>query len=398
MKTYPILAALLLLLITGCAEKPTSVGNGLPNIDGSFTILYDTLYAVSDSTYKVSYAPGLGLSNLAGRLSPTEEIVTLINFTPSGAVDSLRGASIDTVELRMTVNYRYFAGMPFQLNIQEVKRSWSQSTFTSDSLPALTLGTTTLGTFSDSMTFAALTQARITDTAAIRRWAVSYYDTSSLVPDFYGFAIRSPLGISNGVVGFSTFNNFSIFVPSLLIKYTRNGRRDSLSVLTGEDTYATVTTGVPSVTPLTMRGAFGIRSAVRFDHRRLLDSTDASNIPIVNRATLELTLDTLNSSFGGYSPDTLTALLGMSATDTDRSDSTIYVYGFRKAVAAGQSPVYAFNITSIADRWVRGVKPNYGLTVRWAAEFGTTEKAVFYSRTNTDAVKRPKLIVTYSKK
>jgi len=402
MKTYLFVVTILILMLTGCAEKPKSVGNGLPNIDGSFTILYDTLYATRDTTYKISYAAGVGLSNLTGRLSSTEEIITLVNFIPGGNIDSLESASIDTVEFKMTVNYRFTPQTPtVQFNIFEVKSTWAQNTFTSDNVPSLILGTTMLGSFSDTMLFASRTTAHITDTAAIRRWAMSYYDTSSAIPDFYGFAVRAPVGINTGVIGFSTYNNFSSFVPSLFIRYTKNGRRDSLSVFSGEDTYASITTGAPVLSPITVRGGFGIRSKIFFDQRPLeYPAGDTVNKPIINKAIMELTLDTLASSFGGYSPDSVTALLGMSSTNTDLSDSTFYVYGFRKSVEAGQPPVYAFNVTKIVDRWVqfRSVNTNHGITLRWAAEYGTAEKAVFYSRTNTDVRKQPKLIVTYSKK
>jgi hypothetical protein len=41
----------LLLLLTGCAEKPRSVGNGLPNIDGTFIIDTMTIYSSKDTSY-----------------------------------------------------------------------------------------------------------------------------------------------------------------------------------------------------------------------------------------------------------------------------------------------------------------------------------------------------------
>lgn len=399
MKTYQFLAFVLLVLITGCAEKPTSVGNGLPNIDGNFTVVSDTLYAVRDTSYSLVYAPGSSFTNLTGRLSPTEEIISLFNFIPGGTIDSLKGAKIDTVEFQLTVNYRYFTKVPpVQFNIVEVKRPWSQSTFTSDSVPGLTLGTSVLGTFSDTMLFASRVYTLITDTAAVRRWAQSYYDTSSSVPDFYGFAVRAPLGVTTGVVGFSTFTNAVAYLPTLVIRYTKNGTRNVITVATGEDTYGTISTAVPAYTPLTLRGVFTKRSKVIFDHSPLLNAADPVNKPIVNIATMELTLDTLASALDGFFPDSIAAVLGMSPSNTDLSDSTVYVYGTRRAVTAGTPPVYSFPVTKIVDRWVRGVNPNYGINLRWYAENGAVEKAVFYSRTNADIAKRPKMFVTYSKK
>ena len=390
MKIHTRLAFLFLILFFGCAEKPKSVGNGLPNIDGVFNITDTTFYAASETTYAVTFAKGSGLSNLAGRISATEEAVSLVNFLPDASIDSLKGAKIDTVEFRLTVNYRYkSSAVPVVFNVVEVQRSWSQSTFTSDSLASLTLGTKIIGTFSDTMNYTVTSMARL-DTLEIRKWANSYIDI--LQPKFYGFAIQAPSGVTNGIIGFSTFDDFVSFVPQIFIRYTRNGRRDSLTFYSGQDTYATKYTGPTTYSPLIVRGGFGIRSKIRFDISSLVDK------PIVNNASLELTLDTAASSFGGFSPDTITALLGMSNTITDQSDSTIYAYGFRTNTAAGQPPVYSIKLTSIADRWVRAVNPNYGITLRWASEYGTVEKAVFYSTANTDITKRPKLKITYAKK
>jgi hypothetical protein len=390
MKKFTLPVFLLLLLLIGCAEKPKSVGNGLPNIDGVFNITDTTFYAVNETSYVVTFAKGSGLSNLAGRISPTEEAVSLINFLPDATIDSLKGARIDTVEFRVTVNYKYRSTTyPVVFNIVEVQRSWSQSSFTSDSLSSLTLGSKVIGTFSDSMNYTVTSIARL-DTVEVRKWANSYIDTTAA--DFYGFAIQAPSGVTNGIVGFSTFDSYTGYAPQIFIRYTKNGIRDSLTYYSGEDTYATKYTGPTTFSPIVVRGGFGFRSKIRFDISSLVDK------PIVNNAALELTLDTSASSFGGYSPDTVTALMAMSNTILDQSDSTIFVYGFRTTTVAGQPPVYSFKLTAIADRWVRSVKPNYGITLRWAAEYGTVEKAVFYSSANTDVTKRPKLKITYAKK
>lgn len=384
-----------IIILSGCAEKPASVGNGLPNNDGIFTIV-DTTFYVSplnkDTTYKTSYATGYSLSNLTGRISPTEELITLINFFPGGTIDSLKGARIDSAALILTVNYLYFPQTPtVSFNIVEIQRSWSQESFSSDSLPLMTFGSKVIGTFSDTMKFASSVTAYL-DTLEIRRWADSYIDTSSLIPDFYGFAIQAPSGVTTGAVGFSTFSSYSVYVPQLFIRYTKDGRRDSLSFFSGADAYAARYTGSTNFAPLIVRGGFGIRSKVQFDLSSLV------NKPIINAASLELTMDTLSSSFGGYSPDTLIALLGMSGTNIDQSDSTIYVYGLKTAAAAGQPPVYSFNMTGITDRWVRGLNPNHGVTLRWGTEYTSVEKAVFFPSTHAESAKRPKLKVIYSQK
>lgn len=399
MKTSLPLTLLVTLLLIGCAEKPASVGNGLPNIDGAFTIYYDTLTAASDSSYVIPYAAYPGLTDLTGRLNANEEFVSLIKFVPGGGIDSLRTATIDTVELRMTVTYRYFpAAAPVKLNIFEITSAWTDTGLTSTTFPSVTMGGTPIGSFSDSMNYTQVVTALITDTAAIRRWAYTYYDTSSAIPEFHGFAIRAPLGTTTGLVGFSSFNSFTVYLPSLFIRYTKSGRRDSIAFSTGIDTYAPVTTGSTVYPSITTRGGFGVRSKVKFDTQPLFHGDSVSK-PIINNAVVELTLDTASSVFGGYSPDSVTAFFGLSG-EYDASDLSSYVYGIRQAAVAGRSPVYAFSATKMTDKWTQyfnGVQNN-GVTIRWAAEYGTAEKAVFFSNKNTDPAKRPRLIVTYSKK
>ncbi len=390
MKNILISLFTLILLISGCAEKPRSVGNGLPNIDGTFVIDTLTLFSVKDTAYIFPLETGFSLSNLTGRQSVTDEMISMVNIIPDGYIDSLKGARIDTAEFRMTVNYRFNppAGK-ILFNVVEIKRSWSQSTFTTDSVPFLLLGTTPIGTFNDSMQFGSTIKSLI-DTNEVRRWAASHYDTTA--PNYYGFAVQSPVGINNGVVGFSTFNDFTDFVPKIFIRYTKNGRRDSLIFYTGEDAFAQKTNRPSSFSGLMVQGGYGVRSKLAFDLSALRDK------PIVNNATLELTLDTAASSFGGYSPDTVTALLSISGTSLDQSDSTIFVYGLRTAATAARPPVFTFRLTNMVDRWVRGVKPNYGITLRWSGEYGTVEKAVFYPTSTADGSKRPRLHITYSKK
>lgn len=399
MRQHLFLAFALLLLAAGCAEKPNSVGNGLPNTDGDFVMLYDTLSASGDTSYTVAYAPGSSLSNLAGRLNANESVVTLLDFTWTSLLDSLRGASIDTVRLMLTVNYRFAtAAPPLTYSLVEVKTPWSAATFTKDSMAQLQLGTTVLGTFSDSMNFLSIPATFITDTSVIRRWADSFYDTSSSAPVFHGFAVIPQTGASQGVVGFGSFNNYVAYAPTMVIKFTRNGRRDSVIFTNGEDTYGTISTGAPLPSPITLRGGFGVRSKVLFDHQKLRDTMNTAVKTTVHQALFEMTLDTAASTFTGFSPDTVVAIMGMPDGDIDRSDSSVFAYGVRRAGTAGQPPVYSFKVTNMADLWVQGLKVNKGITLRWGAEYGTTERAVFYRYNDAVPSRRPKLIVTYSKK
>ncbi len=380
-----------LLLLLGCAEKPKNVGGGLIDPNDVFTIVDTVVTSTSDATYRVAYAPGFGNINLTGRLTNNDESFSLYNFIPDGSIDSLKGAQIDTVELGLYVTYRFLPSAPkIEFDIKKVETSWSQSTFTYDSLPLLVVSADSiLGTFKDSMNYGSTVTAQLKKDY-IRRWADTYIDSGNH-NRYFGFTVQART-IPTGLIGFSTFNSLSGIYPRLLIKYTKNGLRDSVVLISGEDTFVSKFAVAPILSPLTVRAAFGIRSKINFNFSAL------ANKPTINRAILELTLDSTASSFSGYSPDTVIALLGMDSSIVDRSDSTVYVFGYRKEIIPNQSPVYSFVVSNIVQRWINGLRPNYGLTLRWAAEYSSAEKAVFFSSTAADSTKRPKIKITYSQK
>jgi hypothetical protein len=387
-KSLLFIAFLFALYLAGCADKPKSIGNNLLPPDDMFNFAETTFTAISDTVYKVPLLNGYSTSNLAGKLLTGEEFITLLDFYYTSIVDSLQGAHIDTAEIRMTVNYRMLpASPPIIFNIYEVLRSFSEGTFTSDSLNSSLIGATAIGTCSDSMNYGQMVTARITDTSVIRRWADDYLDTSK--PDFYGFAIRAVN--TTGVIGFTPFNFYSTVVPTLVIKYTRNGYHDSLFFTYGQDTFAEMFTTPPVYSELEVRGGVGVRAKLKFNVSSL------SSRQIVNNAKLSLTVDTTASTYSGYSPDTLVALLAIPGSNIDSSSASYYAYGLKKT-STSSFPSYEFSVTQMAQRWINNLSSNEGLAIRWLAENYTSEKVVFFSLSDPDETRRPKLKIIYAEK
>lgn len=387
-KTLLFIPFLIAIYLAGCADKPKSIGNSLLPPDDMFNFAETTFTAISDTVYKVPLLNGYSTSNLVGKLSTGEEFITLLDFYYTSIVDSLYGAQIDTAEIRMTVNYRMLpASPPISFNIYEVLQSFSEGTFTSDSLTSSIIGTVPLGSFSDSMNYGQMVTARITDTSVIRRWADDYLDTSK--PDFYGFAIRAVT--TTGVIGFTPFDPYSTVVPTLVIKYTRNGYHDSLFFRYGQDTYAEMFSTPPVYSELEVRGGVGVRAKLKFNVGSF------SSRQIVNNATLSLTVDTTASIYSGYSRDTLLALLAIPGSNIDSSTTSYFAYGLKKTNASS-FPVYEFSITQMAQRWINNLSTNDGLTLRWLAESNTSEKIILFPLSDPDAAKRPKLKIIYAEK
>ena len=377
------------LVIIGCADKPKSLGNGLVTPSN---FAEKTFTAVSDTSYNVPLMNGYSSSNLVGILPTGEKFVTLLQFYPTGATDSLNGATIDTAEIRMIVNYRMLApAQPIQFDVFEVLQPFSEGTFTSDSLTTTTIGTTSIATkaFDDSMNYSQVVKALI-DTSVARRWADDYLDTSK--PNFYGFAIKALS--TYGVIGFYPFNSLSATIPTLVIKFTRNGRSDSLYFTSGQDTYAGILPVPSPFADFEVRGGTGVHSKIKFDVGSLIKPLAERNpFPMVANATVTVTVDTTVSEYSGYSQDTLIAFLALPDSTDDYSNTSLFAYGLKKIDSLGQR-TYEFTINAIAQSWLNNINKNEGLTIRWGAENSTREKVVFFSM--SDAVKGPKLKIIYS--
>ncbi|MBI2427898.1 MAG: hypothetical protein HYV29_03730 [Ignavibacteriales bacterium] len=372
------------LLIIGCADKPNPIGDSLN--EKGVTFLETTVIAYSDTTYKTPIVNGFSASNLVGKLPTGEEFITLLDFYPTSIADSLKGAKIDTAEIRLTVNYRMLpASPPITLTVFEVLRAFAEGTFSSDTLQSSDIGSVSFGTFSDSMNYSQRVVARI-DTNVARRWADDYLDTSK--PDFHGFAVK--MLANSGVIGFTPFNVFSSVVPSLVIKYTKNGKLDSLSFSSGQDTYVGTYAAAPTLSDLEVRGGVGVRSKLKFDVKFLTGK------PMVARSILSMTVDTTLSVYSGYTQDSLVAVLALPGSNIDTSNSTFFSYGVKK-LNTGSSPVYEFQVTEIAQRWINSLSANEGVTIRWLAENSSSERIVFYSTAAPDSLK-PKLKILYSER
>jgi len=386
---HPLPLLFLLLWGTGCAEKPRSVGGSLIDPNDLFTVADTTVTAVSDTSYTVPLLAGNGVELLTGRASAADEFVTLIRFNDVSYVDSLIGATIDTAQLRLYVtSYADRGALPVRLGVYEALQGWKETTFTNDSIGAFAVGAVPFGVFSDSANAGSDLQTLL-DTAAVRRMVTAMTDTNAM--PFHGFAVRAEPGGMPGTFGIYSFNAGTSVMPRLLVKYTKNGVRDSLILYTGEDTYGARFTVPPVLAPFEVRGGYGVRSSLRFDLSWLKDR------PIVAGATLTLVADTAASRRSIFSPDSVVALLGLSGASADASDSSVFVIG-TAAYDSAVGKTYVFSLREITQRWVNGIYVNEGLRLRPSYETSYADRIVFHPADHPVAAKRPKLHIIYSSK
>jgi len=395
-KSYPVIF-IILMLMNGCSQSPTSVGAKLIPGSARYSSHDTTIAAVGDTSFKFSQANGSGASLLVGNYASVN--ATSLLLFAAYLPDTLTTVQIDTAELTLTSNYGWHVSLPpvpAQFQIKEVLSSWSSSTVTADSLSTIAMAPTNSAlvtiTSQDTLssTLAIVTQI---DTSLVRRWINISADT--LLPRFFSLAlVPAPGTVNCGVWGFSNFNSST--PPTLTIIYEKNGVKDSTSLTNGVGTFLAASSPILPSAGIQTQGGISEYSIIKFNLKPPLFDSVASNRIIVNNATMSLTLKNSQSSVGYGSIDSVVAYLAGSATQLDSVGSSYYGYGYRKDTSQTTNSVYIFNITSMVQQWINVPSGNFGAELRALGGSSNVDRHVFYS--SADSVYGPKLSITYTKK
>lgn len=377
----PLLFAIVLLLLAGCAKEPTPVGANL--LPGGDYLRLDTSSFRSARSYSRS-----NITQTA--TSPRVLVGTLDNLQSWGLYrftylpDSIKSMRFVSAELNLRTIYHFGDSLaPFSFTVHQIMQNWISDSLTIDSLkapgfykqpPCGSYSTAALGdTISISVSL---------DTTAIRAWGTS----SDSVEANFGLLLK-PTN-SRVVKGFGSFTiSDPAMIPQLLLRLRDvAGNIDTLRVTMG--THRFVTTGPNPLwssdsTHLYVMNGTSSRGYVEFD---------VSNLPAhaaVHKAILELTPDTRLSQTNHFTVDSLEAFF-----TGDDGETIIFTSSSGGPVQVGGSRVYQFSIGQFVQRWLRGAK------VHRVAIAGYTESAALdlfaFHGKSTDTALRPKLIVIYS--
>ena len=271
---------LIVVLISSCAKKPHNIGSSLIAGDEYYFVNDVVIDTATFSSYKFSIPNGTSDRIISGK-SDTLEVTALLKFNATLS-DTLNSVKIDTAEITLiTSDFVDVANAKNDFEFFEITSPWSNS-FSNDSLQNLTTANL-VGTISDTIKTFRIFSA-IIDTTTIRKFINDLIDTTK--PQFNGFAIKPKIS-TNGFVGFYSFNySDPLFYPKLKIKFSKNNKRDSITISTGVSTFG-VKQIIQYQTPLQnliTQAGLNYRTQLKFD---------LSNIPnkaFINRATLELVL------------------------------------------------------------------------------------------------------------
>jgi hypothetical protein len=380
------------IFLVGCSDDTNSVGNKLITSNDKYVIADTTFIAVKDTVFNVSSVNGYGPTTVIGKTNDVEAKAWL-RFLPalaSGTLpDSIASCTIDTVQLHLTVDYTWNApASPAQYEIREALSGWTQAGATRDSLAMLQIGQSVLGRIADTLSVNREIVVTM-DSTAVRRW-ITYAKDATASP-MYGYVIVPKPGTTTGAFGYYSSTSSASY-PKLVVHYSgTNGVRDSLTFIYSEDTF--IASAQATTAPeLEVRGGVSTWSKLIFDVSSL------SKAVIINNATVELTQKSSSTLLGVGAPDSVYAYISKAGGTVSTIDSTYRLLGKRKDNTSSVDPVYVFTVTPFIQYLIAPGSPYDGIVVHAAVNNGAVDHMVFHSTKDPDATKRPRLLVTSSKK
>ncbi|HZY10996.1 MAG TPA: DNRLRE domain-containing protein [Bacteroidota bacterium] len=361
------------LMMVGCSDEPNAVGIGLlPNTD--FPSIDSTESFITSSSSYLARLSGASTTLLLGRYQNTIEARTLLQF--SNIPTDRSHAIIDSAILKLRITYRFKDSTgTLALNIHKLLRSWSENSFTWDSIDASltnSLPDTIFSTFINPQD--SIVQIRID--SIVREWFQSTESTPN------GIMI-SPTNVSNIVIGISTVIISGVdYRPELIIGYHDSSDTASISIRPQQRTFVANLLDSPPLGIITVQAGVAMRGMMTFDIS-LIPSTAS-----ITDASMELELDTNNSLNNSFTNRSLIAHMVLDSSSPPRL-SGITAIGTPNDT---NRTVFIFDMKNIVQQWATG-KQNYGIVLRAYNEFTSLDRFAILSSTSS---MRPKLKVTYT--
>lgn len=382
-----VLSALSVLFFA-CSDDPTEenalLTPHLPFVE--MAVRETTFVADSGSTFKEVTSMN-GYVNLVGKTG---------NYTANMLIAFYSSYFPDRDTVNVISATLYLHGASFygdstgivSFKVHRVNTSWSQSTFTWDSLQSgLYDESVVRGSYSGRIGLDTELVAIDLDTAMAREWLAS--TTGSEYTLRYGM-IFVPTAEATAVRGFQSFESDSVdWVPQvrLICRNVAGTVLDTATYSLGVDTFVgNVDNLVTDPTLFYVQAGVSYRTIVNFD---------VSSVPrgaIVNSATLTFQTNPAVSMLNRFAGDTSLAVhLVTSSTSTSS-------FGSSSATALhvpGSATTFTADIASDVQSWVRG--SNYGALIRTygSREFQSFDLVTLYNHTAEESHK-PRLKVIYS--
>jgi hypothetical protein len=375
------------VLLSACSDEPTEqnalLTPHLPYVE--MAVRESTIVADSGTTFR-EYAAMNSTASLVGRTG---------NYSASMILAFYSSYFQDRDTVRVLSAKLHLHGASFYgdstgqvgFTVHRLNRSWSQTTFTWDSLGTDFYDASDVrGTYAGRIGKDTEEVVIDLDTVMARQWLIT--PTTTEASYRYGM-IFVPTSSATTVRGFQSFeNDSSNWVPTLvLICQNAAGTVTDTSTFTnGIDTFVGNIDDLNSDPKLFyLQAGVNYRSIVKFD---------VSWIPkgaIVNSADLTLQRDPSTSFINRFAGDTSIAVHPMEGSLTTSSFGS----GSTAKLIPGSLTTYSADVAGEVQAWVRGA--NYGALLRiyGVREFESFTLVTLYGNT-ADNAHKPRLKIIYS--
>jgi len=381
-----------LLIFSSCENDPISIGkNILPDSDFLNLIEVNSLegeWGQASSNFKAD-SVNLGRSQrlLLGNLDGEIEASFLLKFfifLPESIYTPLQEGNINVLKSWVELDPSYKIGNTnsnFDYSVHEVFEYWQFNNFDADSLNNLSVGNEDMKVeqieISDSLFAFELNKD------LVQAWMDVRVD-SSLTRKNYGLYFKSNAGY---VIGFPASNGSIYgFTPRLYIELENPGEfvDTLLTEIVSDDVHIVKGTIInPPEKEIVLQSGIGQRGSLKFD---------LSNIPqnvVLNKAVLEISVDSSKSLFGSPSTDSL-AIYFYSDEELKTIDDQVRVKYLTR-----DGNKYSGQVETIIQNWING-KVNYGIEIRLSDEIRGLTRSVIYGSNSDDPALRPKLTLVYA--
>ena len=366
---------ILTYLASGCSDDPNSVGKGLlPQIDQLKIASVETT-AVSGSKYLLRIG-GYFNRLLVGR-NQSYEAFTLLQF--SGLSQLLSSDFLEKATLKFSITYRFpdTSGI-LGIDVRQFQRSFSQSTFTWDSLTGSAIGRT-IGGFPDSLLTPQDSSLSISlDTSYVRE----------ITQSGSGSLILMPSSGSRLVLGLDNYQDFLVYAgPRLVITVYDSSADSSVTIeyITDQRVFIANEDVGAQTGRLTVQSGVATRCRINFDVSKI--PTSAS----ITQAIMVVRLDTVASLRSSFASNVLYTNIVL---DTSSLPSIGGVTASSSLANDSLGAYFQFDVRNIVQQWVIG-RQNYGVALRSSEEFIALDRYVVFGADASYSL-RPKLFVKYT--
>jgi len=392
MKRFIAFIAILTIFIS-CNDDPTSVGSQL--IPGGDYLDFQIVDSFIDTLEQNSYyfLDNIDLKRsstiLVGKNDDIESwmLMRFYMLFPDSVLAPLQVDSLNVLSTYIELRPNYIFGElneSFGFTVHRVFDAWTPSGFNKDSMSSLIYDP------SDYSANMNITDTVITfdiDSDLVLDWIKRTYDLER--PENHGI-VFIPTPNSKRIFGFPGYDAYSTeFLPRLATVVEKPGVFvDTVFSIPFSDVHA-VRGSIPIGNPenIILQGGLSTRGSIQFD------VDDVPIHSIVNRATLQLFVDSLETVNGTIASDSVGVMIFKDNSLKTLLDSTVTQYLVRDSGAV----YYEGEVTKLVQEWING-EDNQGFRIHLSDESRAVNKIAIKGSNTADPALRPRLKIIYSKK